>query len=220
TVPHFIAEDTPVLVSFREEEGNVFVMGSAFPFTNSGFRADGSRRLIANFMGGTIPGETRVGFDEGQIGDGSQLPPSILAWLLSSNAGRGTVLFGVMMLAYFISQGRRFGRPVPLEEDRLRREPVEYIVALASLFRRSGRRPETLQHYKKHLRRRLAERYALDPSMSDSRFAHAAAARNKSINEDELRSLFTKLDKENASEAEMLATAAEVNEWLNRFGAR
>ncbi|MEM6282898.1 MAG: hypothetical protein AAF787_11940, partial [Chloroflexota bacterium] len=139
---------------------------------------------------------------------------------LSSNAGRGSMLFAVMMLTYFMSQGRRFGKPVPLKEDRLRREPVEYIVALAGLFRRSGRRPETLQHYKKRLRRRLAERYALDPSLSDTRFAKAAAARNKNISEDDLRDLFAKLDRETVSENEMLATATEVNEWLNRFGAR
>jgi hypothetical protein len=219
-VPHIIADGKPVLISFNQGEGTVFVMGSIYPFTNAGLRFSGSQQLIANFMGGTTPQETRIGFDEGQLADITDLPPNIFVWLLSSNAGRGTVLFGVIILIYFLSQGRRFGKPVPLKEDRLRREPVEYIVALANLFRRSGRRTETLQHYKKRLRRRLAERYALDPTLTDHQLAKAAATRTRNLDEAALAALLAKLDEPNVSESNMLVLASEVNQWLNRLGTR
>lgn len=218
-VVHLAHGTDAVLISFREGEGEVFVTGAVFPFTNNGIRSEGSAPMIANIMGGTTPGETVIGFDEAQLpapGDNQQTSPSILAWLARSTAGRGVLLFGGVMLVYLLSYGRRFGAPVPLPENRLRREPVEYIVAIANLFRRSGRRTETMQHYKSRLRRHLSERYTIDPYLRDEQFAREAALRASVINEQELLNLLHKLSKDNPTEADLLSAASAVDVWLRR----
>lgn len=217
-VVHLANEQAAYFVSMSEGEGQIYISGLLYPFINGGLRSDpGAQRLVSNILAGLTPGETAIAFDEAQRFSGAeQLPSGVMGWLLTSTAGRGVILFGLIMLTYLISQGRRFGAPVPLVEDRLRREPVEYIIALANLFRRSGRRPEVMQHYKARLRRHLSERYALDPALPDEQFAQRAAARDKSISSGDLLRLLRRLDDSRVSEADLLNTAAEVETWLKR----
>ncbi len=220
-VVHLADQTDAVLISFQEGDGEVYVSGTVYPFTNNGLSLPASPRLVSNIMAGATPGETRIGFDEAQLPtDDGALPPNLFVWILSSTAGRGVLLLMTVIFVYLLSAGRRFGAPVPLLEDRLRREPVEYIVAMANLFRRSGRRKETMQHYKSRLRRRLSERYTIDPSLRDERFAAQAAGRDGNINEDQLAALLQRLSKDNPTEAELLSAAADVQTWLQRYGAR
>jgi hypothetical protein len=123
----------------------------------------------------------------------------------------------VVLVSFAVSTGRRFGAPVPVLEDRLRREPVEYIVAIANLFRRSGRRKETLQHYRNRLRRRLSERYAIDPSLPDMDFARQLANRDSALDVRALTSLLRQLDMPKPAESDLLRLSVEVEKWLKQI---
>ncbi len=222
-VVHMADGQNAVLLSLAQGEGMVVVMGTPYPFTNRGIEDPQSQRLVANLMGGLPTEGTIIGFDEAQLptaGNDSPVAPGFIGWMVRSTEGRGVLLLGGLVLVYMISRGRRLGAPVPLVEDRLRREPVEYIVAIANLFRRSGRQTDILDHYHTRLRRRLAERYSIDASLSDAEFASVAASRSPTIDEAELSKLLTRLRNPKASESELLNLATQVDEWLVRVGTR
>ena len=210
-VVHLSSDALPVLVSFPAGDGQVLVSGAVRPFTNNGLESSASQHLVANLMAGVQP-PARIAFDEAQLAT-DDLAPSLLAWLLTSTIGRSLLLSAGLIFAYIISSGRRFGAPVPLLEDRLRREPVEYIIAIASLYRRSGRRVETLQHYKAQLRRHLVTRYNIDPATPDDTLAKLAATRNPSVDADQLRQLLRDLSQTNVSEGELLSLAERTDNW-------
>ena len=103
-------------------------------------------------------------------------------------------------MIFLALQGRRFGRAVPLPSDRLRREPVEYIQAMANLFRRSGQRAAILKHYRDQLRRRLTERYALDPHLDDIELVKTIVFRDPTVDEAALRGLLRRLSSKQINE--------------------
>ena len=139
-VAHLQNGDQPVLVSLRWGEGRVFLAATARPFTNAGLRDSGSARLVYNLVAGLGPG-ARVQFDEVHHGFAAQQSDSsLLAWLRGSPWGWALLFAAAVTLGWIVLRGRRFGRPVPLPELVRRRPQSEYVVSMAGLFRRSGRR--------------------------------------------------------------------------------
>jgi hypothetical protein len=116
-------------------------------------------------------------------------------------------------MTFLLLRGRRFGKPFPLREDTLLREPVEYIKAIANLLRRSGQRVETLAHYRQQFRRHLGKRYAIDPTLSDNELVQRIAARDSSVDTDALRDLLHRLSQKKVSEQDLIALVAEMDTW-------
>jgi hypothetical protein len=107
-----------------------------------------------------------------------------------------------------------FGQPVPLIQEQLRREPVEFIVAMANLMRRSGHRAEALRYYRAELQRVLAHRYALDPHTPANELARVVAMRDPTIDTAALTSLLQGLSRQSVSEQELVRLVLEVHEWI------
>jgi hypothetical protein len=211
---HLATEDVPVLVSFREGQGTVWVTSALRPFTNRGLSDPGSARLVLNLLA-RVPRTAVIGFDEARHGFGTA--PSVSGWLFGTAAGWGLLLAVGLTMVFLALRGRRFGRAVPIPEERLRREPVEYIQAMANLFRRSGHRVEMLRHYRGQLRRRLSERYSVDPHLSDVELVKTVAFREPSIDEAALRGVLRRLSDERGSEQDLVSAALDVDEWLRRL---
>lgn len=210
-IPHLFRDTSPVLISFPEERGQVWVAGLLDPFTNIGLQDEENARVIAN-IAAAFPRAARILFDDGAYSlNDSQ---NITTWLLDSAPGRGILIGAAIVFAFLAARGRRFGSPQPIAEETLRREPVEYIQAIAHLFRRAGGRDEILRHTKAQLRRRLSKRYGLDPRLADSDFARTAVERDPSLDEAALRDLLTRLSRSNISEAELLRISHDVDGWL------
>jgi hypothetical protein len=214
-ITHLAVGADPVLVSFHDGAGQVWVSGALRPFSNLGLHDPGSARLMLNLMGG-LPRGALVGFDEARHGF-SETPSSVMNWLVSVPPGWGILLALALTLAYLGLQGRRFGRALPLPDDRLRREPVEYIQAMANLFRRSGLRSETLGHYRARLRRRLTERYAVDPKVNDNELVKAVIYHEPSLDETELRRVLKALSNPRPNETDLVSAAMDVDAWLRRL---
>lgn len=212
-VPHLFSGDLPVLVSAQQGAGRLWVSGALRPFTNQGLHDSGSARLIANLLAG-VSRSAVIGFDERAHGFGSSSEQSLSGWLLTTAPGWGVVLALVITMAYFALKGRRFGQAVPLPEERLRRESVEYIVAMATLFRRSGQRSEVLKHYHEQLRRRLSELYAVDPRLEQATFVRMVVERNPAIDGNQLGQLLTQLNQQNVTETQLVHIAAAVDQFL------
>src|SRR5262249_56115150 len=99
-------------------------------FSNRGLADPGNARMVLNMLAGVRPGAT-VAFEEAKHGFGEQR--NFSAWLFTSPPGWGILLALGLTLVYFGLQGRRFGRAVPLPDERLRREPFAYIPPIANL---------------------------------------------------------------------------------------
>ncbi|MFN8419034.1 MAG: DUF4350 domain-containing protein [Anaerolineae bacterium] len=201
-----------VVVSEEVGRGRLWVVSILRSFTNLGLREAGSGSLIANLLAG-VPAGAVIAFDEGSHGINDNTR-SLNSWLYNTAPGLGVLSAFGLTLLFLASRGRRFGQPIPLPEHRQRRESVEYVQAIAGLFRRSGDRREVQQHYEQQLRRALAARYAVDPTLNAGELLRAVNYRSAAVDVAELRGLLIALGKQHISETELVALVARLDEFL------
>jgi hypothetical protein len=214
-VTHVTSGHERVLISFSQGEGMVWVSGMTHPFTNRGLQNEQNARLVLNFLS-NLPEEVVIGFDEARHGF-QETSSSLSGWLVSSSAGWGILVALALTLFYLALRGRRFGVAVPIPEERLRREPVEYIQAMANLFRRSGQRDAMLKHYRAHMWRRVSERYAIDSHLSDDELVKTLTYRDSDLDPAVLRGLLGRLARNKVSEQELLDTVRDVDDLLRKI---
>lgn len=217
-VAHLQNAARPVLVSRRWGEGRVLMASAARPFTNAGLRDPGSARLVYNLLAGLEPG-ARVQFDEVHHGYAAEQAAdnSLLAWLRGSPWGWALLFAAAATLGWIVLRGRRFGRPVPLPELIRRRPQSEYVVSMAGLFRRAGRRSFVMQHHHDRLKRELARPWRLNPdpvSDRDDAFVAELARHRDELDAEELRHLLARLSGGRVSEADLVRLVGEVETWL------
>jgi hypothetical protein len=210
---HLTANDMPVLASYNESQGTFWASGALIPFTNQGLQDPAHAELLLNLLS-RLPRGAVIGFDEAHHGL-SQSSRTVFSWLVTTAPGWGVVSGFVLTFTFLAMRGRRFGRAVPLPDERLRREPVEYIQAMANLFRRSGQRDDMLKHYRQQFRRKLSERFGVDTAAADANLVKTAVYHEPSIDEAKLRALLTRLSQKNVSEAELLNVVRDVDAFLS-----
>ena len=210
---HVYSGTQPVLASFAQGDGRVWVAGALRPFTNRGLQDANNANLIMNLIAG-LPADSVIGFDEAAHGFGAVDQQSVAQWLFGTPAGWSILLLIAVIMTYLASRGRRFGRAVPLPSERLRRESVEYVVAMANLYRRAGQRSAVLAHYEQQLRRRVAERYAVDPRLDSAEFVRAIAYRDDTFDTQTLDLLLKRLSRSKVSEQELVQTIFDVDTFL------
>lgn len=216
---HLAIDEYPVLASFPEGEGTLWVSGSILPFTNRGIQEADNASLILNILVEDPPG-SRVGFDEAQHGRDDETTSqsrNFLDWLTTSAPGWSILLAFALTMVFVLLRGRRFGRPIPLQEDVLRREPVEYIQAMANLMRRSGQRQYTLHHYRMQFRRALARRYAVPADLNAEELSRAVAERDPAVDQAELRQLLVRLEQQRISEQELVSIVVQIDDWNRTY---
>jgi hypothetical protein len=216
-VTHLAVAEGPVLVSFDQGQGRVWLMATAAPFTNAGLKETGNPALVLNLVS-TPNRRATIWFNEWH--HGKRLFQSELAgptdWLLSVPAGQSILLVAVIIFITLLWRGRRFGRPVPLPKDIARRAPLEYIAAIANLNRRAGHRAQVLQRYHQQLKRTLGHRYRLPAHLPDDHYARQLAAYNPAVDEQSLRALLANLSRPTVSETELIHLAAQVADWIGK----
>lgn len=215
---HLLVQDRPVLASFSEGQGTVWVMGCAYPFSNQGLQHESNARLIMNLLS-DVPPPSTIGFDESMRAV-EPSSPTLNDWVVSTPAGQSIILFAVLMMSYLLLRGRRFGRPQPVNIERLRREPTEYIQAVATLFRRSGQREEVLRHYRSELVRQLARRYAFDPRLNDDEVIRSLAVRDPAFDAQALAELLHDLSAHHVSEHKLVEITTGVDTWMAELGEK
>ncbi len=212
-VPHMFLSNLPVLMYVPELKGKIWVSGVPVSFTNLGIADEGNASIIANILT-DLPPDAVIGFDEAAHGFGDENALDFNGWLLGTPPGWGILLTVAITMLYLALRGRRFGRAIPLPDDRLRRESGEYIRAMATLFRRSGQRSEMLKHYDQQLRHRLSERYALDPKSAIDELVKTVTYQDPSVDEAVLREVLHRLQKSNINEAELVRTVSDMDNFL------
>jgi hypothetical protein len=218
-VPHVFLGSQPVLISQAAGRGQLWVIGSSDPLTNRHLQQTANADLIANIIQ-TVPVDAVIGFDELAHGYGTQTEATFNDWLFGSAPGWGVLTLVAITFVWIAARGRRFGRAVPLPDDRVRRESVEYVQAMALLFRRSGERTEVMKHYEMQLRRRVSERLALNPSLPASEWIKAAIYAEPTLDEIALRSLFMRFGMPSPTESDLVQAAAESEALIQQVTGR
>src|ERR1041384_6938838 len=133
---------------------------------------------------------------------------------------RGAGGCAVLLIAlYLILGGRRFGRPIPLQEELVRRSSAEYVESMADLFQRGGKRDYILKHYHSAFKRALARKDGINPQLDDAEFARELS-RARDVDEPALLALLARLRSSKASEAELVRVVAEADAVAETFVRR
>ncbi len=103
---------------------------------------------------------------------------------------------------------------MPLPKELVRRASLEYITAIANLNRRAGHRLAVLGQYYHQVKRRLGQRYHLNPDLSDDEYLVQLATFNPNIDVDALGDLLSRMRQRRVSERDLVQLAAEVADWL------
>jgi hypothetical protein len=213
---HLVSEaGEPVLASFPYGSGLVWLMGTEYPFTNQGIQFEYNARLILNLLAHVDYGAT-IGFEEALRlpGEQSQQPSGLTDWFITSHAGQSILAAVGLVMVFLLMRGRRFGQPVPLTQEHLRREPVEFIVAMAHLMRRSGHRAEALRYYRSEVQRVLAHRYGVDPHLPADELVRVVALHDPTVDTAALANLLQQLSRKSVNEQELVRLALEVYDWI------
>jgi hypothetical protein len=213
-VAHLQVDDMPAMISMRRGQGRLIITTVARPFTNEGLHDPGSARLVYNLLAGLAPGAL-IQFDEIHHGFGAkETGSSLRAWLVRSPWGWALLYSAAVILGWIALRGRRFGRPVPLPAQVRRRPQGEYVVSMAGLMRRGGRRTFVLRHQHDRLKRELALPWRLNPDLPDDAFVASLAAGQPELDAAALRALLGRLSAENVGEGEMVRLVGQVDAWL------
>jgi hypothetical protein len=205
----------PVVVSFEQGQGRVILGTIADSITNTGLKQPGNPELVLNILA-LARTKGAIWFDEWHHGVRASeqiLGPS--EFLRQTPVGRSLLFIAFAVFIVFFLQGRSFGRPMPLPQEIRRRGALEHVTGVANLSRRAAHRSAVMLHYHQQIKRKLGQRYRLDPDMDDREYVDALAGYNSSLNEGELFSLLTRLKHKDINEAQMVHLAAEASKWID-----
>lgn len=213
--PLLWAGEKPVMVTFPQGTGRVVVSLLTYPLTNQGLKEAGNPDLALN-LASLAPAGGTIWFDEWHHGvremAAVQGPGE---WLRYTPAGQALLYAAAIIFLGLALRGRRFGRPVPLRRELLRRTPLEHITAIANLNRRAGHRQAVQTHYHQQLKRELGRRYRLDSGLPDEEFLQRLTAFNPQLDYETLAGLLARLHDPNLSENQLIQLAQAVHDQLH-----
>jgi hypothetical protein len=207
--------DQPILVSFEEGKGRVILGTLTQTFTNAGLKQAGNPELVLNILA-LAKTKGKVWFDEWH--HGVQSGEQILGptdFLRRTPVGRSLLFVTFAVFLAFFLQGRGFGRPVPLPQEIRRRGALEHVTGIANLSRRAAHRSSVMMQYHSQIKRKLGQRYRLDPALGDDEYVNTLAGYNPSIDKNELLNLLKRLRRKDLSETEMVHLAGEAAKWID-----
>ena len=204
------------IVTFGEGEGRAFFISCPDIFYRNGLRDNRNATFLYNLMT-TFPHRARVGLAEDYyyaVGSASEANP-LMYLLFNTAGGLGVVYSGVIVFLFLILRGRRFGKPLTLE-DTHRRVSSEYVHAMTALYQKGDTRRAILKQIRDTFRSDLAARWHINPNLESTSFVEEIA-RRKPIDTDEFLRLLTELEPRGTiSEARLLSLAKQVEAYCDR----
>jgi hypothetical protein len=204
------------ILTFREGGGRAVFITCPDIFARYGLQDDRNAMFLYNLMS-TLPHRARVGLAQfGYYAAGSASAANPLMYLLFNTAGGlGVVYSGVIVFLFLILRGRRFGKPLAVEETH-RRVSSEYVHAMTALYQKGDTHRAILQQIRDTFRSNLAARWHINPNLESTSFVEEIA-RRKPIDTDELLRLLTELEPRGTiSEARLLSLAKQVEAYCDR----
>ena len=204
------------VVTFRVGNGRAFFMSCPYIFSYSGLKDDGNATFVYNVLT-TLPRRARIGLAEYRYYSfrptQSADPPIHL--LFKTPVGLGVVYIGLIVFLFLVLRGKRFGKPLVVEETK-RRFSSEYVLAMTALYQKGNTRSAILKQIRDAFRTDLAARWNINPNLEITSLVEEIAKR-KPIDTDELRELMTRLEPhEDISEAHLLLLAKQVEAYYDK----
>jgi len=156
-----------VAASLTQGEGRVVVLSTGDPFSNAGLQQPGNAALVLNLLAG-VPAGSGVVIDEYHHGFTEQ--GTLTYRLVHEPWGWAILYLALVLFAYVVIGGRRFGHVVKPYVQGTRRARAEYATTLAALLQQGGHREWLRERYIEQLKRRLGARFRLRPSASTALF--------------------------------------------------
>ena len=204
------------IVTFGEGDGRAFFISCSDIFYRNGLRDNRNSTFLYNLMT-TFPHRARIGLAEDYyyaVGSASEANP-VMYLLFNTAGGLGVVYIGVIVFLFLILRGRRFGKPLTLEETH-RRVSSEYVHAMTALYQKGNTRHAILKQIRDTFRSNLAARWHINPNLETVSFVEEIA-RRKPIDIKELQMLLTEMETHgDISEARLLSIAKQVEAYCER----
>ena len=204
--------DGAVVVTFREGEGRVFFIASAYLFSVDGLRYDENNATLLYNLMSTLPRNARIGLAERIYYTVETRPPNPFAALVfGTRGGLAAVYICLALFVFLMLRGRRFGKPLDVRE-RSRRLSSEYVHAMTALYQKGNTRTDILKHIRDTFRSDLGNRWKINPNLDTPTFLTELTRRGAVDADEELTHLVTDLEPSgNISEAQLLDLAKRVD---------
>lgn len=204
-----------ILADAKVGKGRVVCLTDPFIVANNGISKEDNLEVALNILRERPAGQ--IAFDEFHHGYGSD---SLLGGGGMIGYFRGTpvpwMMGEVALLALLViyNYGRRFGRPVPLKQDK-RTTNLEFVSSMATITRLARATGLAMQNIYWEFHRRLCRYSGLPPNASAPRLA-ATVSRRSGIPEEELMGVLVRCGQiangAPASDNEMLTLVSRIRE--------
>lgn len=200
----------PLLVSFKQGRGTIWLCSAPSLFTNAALQHDGNAALVGAILSKT-PRGSLVAFDEYHLGFiGSRDRPTLQSLLFTAPWGWALFYTFVVAFAYLAINGQHFGRIQTLAPVQSWRAAAEYVTSMAQLYRRGGKRESALKHYRLQLKRALGHPYHLDPDLPDEEFVSKLGQYRDDIDKENLMELLGRLNQRAVDEKSLIRLAQQA----------
>ena len=172
-IVHIADSNGALLVDYSYGLGNIIVLSDPYMVTNGGLRLNDNLQLAINTL---VYRDGLIAFDEYHQGRG--ISRNALA---SYFAGTPVLALGAQVILLILlvlwTNGRRFGRPLPLPKVD-RRSTLEFVASMAELQERSRAFDLAIENIYTRTRRVLARYAGLDYNSPRAEIAERVAARS------------------------------------------
>lgn len=205
-------EDGAVVATLRHGKGRIFFIASSYLFSVDGLRYDENNATFLYNLMSTLPRNARIGLAEKRYYTVETKPPNPFAALMfGTRGGLAAVYICLTLFVFLMLRGRRFGKPLDVQERR-RRLSAEYVHAMTALYQKGDTRSEILGHIRDKFRADLGNRWRVNPNLDTSVFLEELTRRGAIDEDEELTNLVTDLKPSGEiSEAQLLDLAKRVD---------
>ncbi len=205
-------EDGATVVTLRHGKGRVFFIASIYLFSRDGLKYDENNATFLYNLMSTLPRNAQVGLAEKRYYTLETRPPNPFAALVfGTRGGLGAVYICLILFVFLTLRGRRFGKPLDVQE-RSRRLSSEYVHAMTALYQKGNTRSEILRHIRDKFRSDLGNRWRVNPNLDTPAFLAELTQRGAVDEDEELAHLVTDLEpSSDISEAQLLDIAKRVD---------
>ncbi len=215
SVTYHIGDDqAAVLADAQVSKGRVVLLTDQFVVANNGISQGDNVILALNLLAGHPPG--KIAFDEYHHGYGaSSTPGGLMSYFRGTPVPWMMAQAGLIAVLVVYSYGRRFGRPIPLRQER-RTTNLEFVSSMANITRLAEASDLAMENIYSEFRKRLCRVGGVPAKIENAKLA-AAAARLAKLDERELAALLYLCEeiaqRDQVSEPELLKLVTRIR-WI------
>ena len=219
TTYHIGDDQAAVVADAQVGKGRVVLLTDPFIVANNGISQADNVILALNLFDGRPTG--KIAFDEYHHGYGARTTgQGLMSYFRGTPVPWMFAQVALIVALVVYSNGRRFGRPVPLKRER-RTTNLEFVSSMANITRLAQATDLAMANIYAEFRKRLCK-FSRVPSKIENGKLAAATARRAKIDERELATLLARCEEisrgEPVSDSELLKLVGRIREIESQLG--